>query len=219
MGKGGYTGGSTIVGGFGWSSFDPASASAGKIVKRRKGKANRPSAQQAKNNPPSAPHKKKENKAKRPLNLNPLRLIYLEAIIDAALRAQPAPVAPKRVREQMNAATLSAGGPVEWAKAQPEYSATLDRRQRKLANKAQAQVEGGRKVVVLERRASTAVAHANGAQRPPVLQLNRASIETLCRERARLSTTLAAAEADIRRHKEAIAEIDRRLATANSKRG
>lgn len=216
MGKGGYNGGSTIVGGFGWSSFDPASA--GRIVKKRKANDNQLSSQTAKKSQPSAPPKKKRHKEQSPPNLKHLRLIYLEAIIDAALRAQPAPVPPKRAREQLNAATLSAGGPVQWAKAQPEYSATLERRQRKLANKAQVPVGGSRKVIVLEKRVSTPVAHANGVQQPPVVQLNRTSIETLCRERARLSTALTAAEADIRRHKQAIAEIDRRLATANSNR-
>ncbi|RWB91326.1 MAG: hypothetical protein EOQ52_07860 [Mesorhizobium sp.] len=146
--------------------------------------------------------------------MNLLRLTYLEAIIDAALRAQPAPVPPKRVREQLTAETRLAGGPVEWAKVQPEYSVTLERRQRKLAKKAQAPVEGSRKVSVPERRILMPVP---GTQQPSS-QISRGSIETLCRERARLSTGLAAAEADVRRHKEAIAEIDRRLAVAKSNR-
>jgi hypothetical protein len=151
-----------------------------------------------------------------PFNL--LRLTYLEAIVDAALRAQPAPAPPKRARDQLNAATTTAGGPVQWARAQPEYAATLERKQRKLAGKAPPPVEVGSKVFLVEKRVSTPVAHANGHQQRPGVQITRTSIENLCRERARLSTALAAAEADIRRRKEAIAEIDRKLALANSSR-
>src|SRR5690242_5599132 len=115
MGKGGYLGGSTIVGGFGWSSYDPAS---GGIAKgKRKSNQQPPRTAKAKSKakqaPVSTPKQKKAQKEKHHPNFNLLRLTYLEAIIDAALRARSAPVPPKKAREQLNAATLKAGGPVE----------------------------------------------------------------------------------------------------------
>ncbi|RUU64627.1 hypothetical protein EOC99_11765 [Mesorhizobium sp. M7A.T.Ca.TU.009.01.1.1] len=217
MGKGGYRGGSTIVGGFGWSSFDPAS---GRIAKGKATKKQSPQKVKAKSTRKQAsvepPKKIAQKESRQPNDL--FRLIYLEAIIDAALRAMAAPLPPKRAREQLNAATLLAGGPIRWAKAQPEYKVTLERKQQRLASKAHAPLEQEGKASVVKKRIWTLDAPPKGSRQRPVVEVNRASVQSLCEERARLSTALAAAEADIRRHKEAIAEIDRRLATASSSR-
>ncbi|WP_202355146.1 hypothetical protein [Mesorhizobium sp. 113-3-3] len=164
------------------------------------------------------PPKKMAQKENRQPNINLFRRIYLEAIIDAALRAMAAPLPPKRAREQLNAETLLAGGPVRWAKAQPEYQVTLERKQQRLASKAQAPLEQEGNASVVKKRIWTLDAPPKGSRQRPVVEVNRASVQSLCEERARLSTALAAAEADIRRHREAIAEIDRRLATASSNR-
>lgn len=217
MGKGGYLGGSTVVGGFGWSSFDPASG------RMAKGNAKKQSSQKAKakstrKKASVEPPKKTAQKEKRHPNFDLFRLIYLEAIIDAALRAMAAPLPPKRAREQLSAATLSAGGPIRWAKAQPEYKVTLERKQQRLASKAQAPREQEGKASVVKKRIWTLDGPSKGSRQRPIVEVNRASVQSLCEERARLSTALAAAEADIRRHKDAIAEIDRRLATASSSR-
>ncbi len=211
MGRSGYLGGSTIVGGFGWSSFDPASS--GKIVKKRGTKTNQLAPPKGGKNQPAA-GKKKPSKAQRLPNMNMLRLTYLEQIIDAALRARPAPVPPKHVRDQLVAATMSAGGPVEWAKAQPEYAATLEKKQKKLARKAQAPAGDGYKAVVHQpvlpnRTASLSETHHANRTR---------SIEALCMERARLSVVLTAAEAEVQKHRTAIAEIDRLLTAAKTSR-
>lgn len=213
MGRGGYRGGSTIVGRFGWSTFDPAS-NGGTPQKPKSQAARSPSASAGKDQLASPSANKKARKAKRPPNLNLLRLTYLEAIIDAALRARPAPVPPKLARDQLKAATLSAGGPVEWAKAQREYAALLERKQRKLAREAQPL--GGDRRKAIEREARLARQPTDARE---TVRANRArSVEALCRERARLSTLLTAAEAEVISHRKAIVELDRLIAAADSAR-
>ncbi|MHB9445725.1 hypothetical protein ACYG9R_03005 [Mesorhizobium sp. RSR565B] len=171
MGKGGYRGGSTIVGGFGWSSFDPASGrmAKGKAMPKKQS-PQKAKAQSTRKKASVEPPKKMAQKENRQPNINLFRRIYLEAIIDAALRAMAAPLPPKRAREQLNAETLLAGGPVRWAKAQPEYQVTLERKQQRLASKAQAPL------TVVKKRIWTLDAPPKGSRQRPVVEVNRASV-------------------------------------------
>lgn len=210
MGKGGYLGGSTIVGGFGWSSFDPASTGAKHV--KRKAKRGQPSPQATSKG--DLDGDRKQTGRRRPAKPDVLRIIYLEAIIDAALRAQPAPFPPRAVREKLRAETVSAGGAIAWAKRQPEYAAILKKRQKRLAGKTSPKCPD--RCITTVRQPISGKPKLDPTNSGPA---NRtASIEALCSERARLSTALIAFEAEASEHRRAIAEIDRLLAARKSVR-
>lgn len=181
MGRGGYNGGSTVVGpGSGWFSYSEPPPP-GKKVKGRKGP-----------------------------NLNDLRLGYLSAIIAAELRSEPPPAPPKNARVGLSQATSAAGGPLQWAKAQSEYSVLFAKQQRRFARRA-------------SRRKAQSIASfpvtTKPVIRPPSSEASHAkaaSIESLRKERARLNTALIEAEKLANSCRRSIAKIDRELASLNA---
>ncbi|RST88324.1 hypothetical protein EJC49_01090 [Aquibium carbonis] len=202
MGKGGYLGGSTVVGGFGWSSVDPAAVGQwqkeGKQEKR-----------------PGTPvvHTRRKGQ-KRPASFDTLRITYLGAVIDAALRAQLAPPFPRAAQEELEKAVQKAGGASEWARAQPEFKAMYEKKQRKLASKSPSTIPQG---VVSPRKPAKPAAPS----RRIIGDTGKQSVfprDALCAERARLSAAIMDAESEISRCRKLIAGIDAKLEAMTKRR-
>lgn len=205
MGKGGYLGGSTVVGGFGWSSVDPAAVGtwqkAGKLEKR-----------------PATPavyaRPQKPQKQKRPPSFDTLRVTYLGAVIDAALRAHLTPPFPRAAQEELEKAVKKAGGASEWARAQPEFKAMYEKKQRKLASKSPSTIQQG---VVSPRKPAKPAAPTRRII-SDTGKLNVFPRDALCAERARLSAIIMDAESEIGRCRKLIAGIDAKLEAMTKRR-
>ncbi len=197
MGRGGYHGGSTVISGGGWSSFDPA-------ARRRRKKAG--PGEEGKQPEARKGTSRKPKREKPPASYAVQRLEYLGAVIDAALKAQPVPPLPRRARAELVDAVQAEGSVTAWAKAQPEFAATLQKKQRRLAVRHH----------VPQVRAANTVAGTSDAPQPRILgsstAMDTVSRDALCAERAVLSIRIAEVESDIRRSRDRVAEIDRLLA-------
>ncbi|RWK63814.1 hypothetical protein [Mesorhizobium sp.] len=113
---------------------------------------------------------------------------------------------------ELNAATEEAGGPIAWARAQPEFAVALEKRQKKLAGKKGQPVKAVGAIRVAAITAEKPVSNANVKAR----EANAVSTEALCKERARLGMALADAEKLVREFRALIAQIDRQLALRSS---
>lgn len=119
MGRGGYFGGSSLVGPGGWGSFDPAASGQSKPA-RKAGKRRSTALRQANANQKSP---------------GSYRLSFLNHVIDTALRNQPMPSPPRRAPDWFISELQQARRVANWARSQPGFSELLAAKQKKLAKK------------------------------------------------------------------------------------
>lgn len=121
MGKGGYLGGSTVVGPLsGWFT--------GVGVPRSGAK---PSVTKSSPTKPPVPKPKKAAKGPKPADLDALRVAYLHTILDAQFRQQPLPNAPRKARAYLESQVQKAGGALKWARSQPEFEKFVEKKRKK----------------------------------------------------------------------------------------
>lgn len=65
------------------------------------------------------------------VGLDSLRLSYIHIVLDACFQKRPIPNPPKKIRTTIDAQINRAGGPLRWARAQPEFLKIIVKKRKK----------------------------------------------------------------------------------------